>query len=264
MAEKQPKNVSKINRREEVVSSFVTTYPDQTDLKRIGRSDDRHYLYLLTDAILQIVGSDEACDYLQQISLYNILLNMFSEKYPLKILYTLYSIKFSSVNELSSKTHLRNKSWIKDFLFRLEELSLVHKLSTDTHDYEIIKSFWRDEYKYSPRLPVMFCLSPTIFPVIKLLSDKIISKYFTKQEINSIFIRQRNYSIYKAKIENQLKHMDINYGEKIGECIKCGVPIRMKPDDDSHFMKAGEIYACKTCWRNASKTEQKKWLMQTK
>jgi len=223
----------------------------------------RSRLLLIIDGILDRISQDRVRLDLFEEKILCEILTFFQWKYSSKIIYGLLHLKYSSYWELSKKLSIGNFNHVNKVLGDLEVVGIIQELKQIDDDYQIIKSFWKDEHKTASVFPKMFKLQNWFLPIAEAYSDLILDKYITKREFHMIKNRKDRYLQHLKIVKAQLKLNKEQEADAFGRCYNCNKLIRKeaKKGIDYHNFPIGLI--CNLCNTN-HKEKWQEWIHSNK
>ena len=174
-------------------------------------------------------------------------MNFIVEKYPSRILYGLYALKFSSYQELSKLLSLGNMTYIRRLLAKFIQEGIVTEVKKDDTEYLIMTRFWKTIYPNSPQTPIFFKLTSDWGKAITSLETAILRRYESDEFLSSITIRSNKWHAYYKTTKLQLKDLKRKEANSIGRCYHCNRLIMQneKPGNNYHTFAVGKV--CSIC-----------------
>lgn len=263
------KNISenqKLYKSNELRSHIVPSTKSKPIIQRLTTTEYGTEYQLVIDGIRKIKTEDEAWTQLDEIKSLCKYLSFFVQKYPAKILFTIFKAKFINIHFLRKYLNISNRSWIERFIYELEENSLITQISKNHEDYNIIMEFWRNEFPNTrkKRPTVLYTLTEAFKPAIDAFSGHIMSRYFSKKELSYLFKFDQNYQDYCKTVKARLQKVKDEEKNAIGRCYHCNKLIRKNSARGKDYHKFNIGLICNTCKLQATKRKMLQWMHQNK
>ena len=194
-------------------------------------------------------------------------LSFFLDQRHSKILYTLHNVYFSSFWEMYRIFQLGYVQKLQNIIGTFEKYGIVDELKPEHKDYNIIISFWRNEYPNTRQKtdPKLFIINNSFKPVINEFSPHIFKKYIWKSDYNKIVSRKERYEKLYEKESKKYKAQSKLEKNKMGNCNKCNEIIKNGSIRGKDYHDYNGRLICDYCDKNKVTNEEKiKWTLQSK
>lgn len=187
------------------------------------------------------------------------ILNYYSKhKIYSKILYGLSLIKFSGSWEIHILLCISRLDYIRRCLDNLVSQNILIELTKDHPDYEIIKIYWKNQHRNSPKFPNLYLINDSWAELIKN-SSILFKRFFSESEILKLGRRSNEYENNYKWIKKHLENRDKSISIMVGKCKLCKSNVKSSSGRLDKFVRIGEAIVCSKCKSNITTDMIRKW-----